>query len=124
MNEISLDLSLRHLAWSNQKFFSLFEDMPEEVFGWRAADGEWPIGRLLTHLAGSGEWYRYCLEGTQWTDLKPITRSAIALEYLPLLSELDEVLMRNSKLPDENLEIQEGENVIHSWESHIRRTNH
>ena len=119
MNEISLDLSLRHLAWSNQKFFSLFEDMPEEVFGWRAADGEWPIGRLLTHLAGSGEWYRYCLEGALWTDLKPITSSAIALEYLPLLAELDEVLMRNSKLPDENLEIQEGENVIHATRSLI-----
>jgi uncharacterized damage-inducible protein DinB len=119
MNETSLNLSLRHLAWSNQKFFAFFGDMTEEVFGWRAADGEWPVGRLLTHLVGSGEWYRYCLEGTQWTDLKPIRSSAIALEYLPVLAQLDDVLVRNSKLPDENLEIQEDEKTIHATRSLI-----
>jgi uncharacterized damage-inducible protein DinB len=119
MNEISLNLSLRHLAWSNQKFFAFFGDMPEEVFGWRAMEGEWPIGRLLTHLVGSGEWYRYCLEGTPWTDLKPITTSTISLDYLPVLAELDETLMRNSEIPDENLEIQEDENIIHATRSLI-----
>ena len=56
---IFLELSLKHLAWSNQKFFSYFGDMPDEVFGLKAADGEWPVGQILTHFAGSGEWYQY-----------------------------------------------------------------
>ena len=116
---ISLELSLRHLAWSNQKFFALFKDMPDEVFGLRAADGEWPVGRLLTHLVGSGEWYRYCLEGTLWTDLKPITSGAIAMEYLPIVADLDEVLMRNQLLPDDNLVIQEDDKTIHATRSLI-----
>lgn len=119
MSHISLDLSLRHLAWSNQEFFKLFGDMPEEIFGWRAADGEWPIGRLLTHLIGSGEWYRYCLEETLWTELKPIRSASIALEYLPVIAELDEVLMRNSKLPDDKLVIQEDGNTVHATRSLI-----
>jgi hypothetical protein len=58
---ISLELSLKHLAWSNQKFFTMFLDLPDEVFGLKASEGEWPVGKILTHFAGSGEWYSYCL---------------------------------------------------------------
>ena len=47
---ISLETSLKHLAWSNQKFFSYFGDMPDEVFGLRAAAGEWSVGKFLLTL--------------------------------------------------------------------------
>jgi uncharacterized damage-inducible protein DinB len=116
---ISLELSLRHLAWSNQKLFALFKDLPDEVFGLRAAEGEWPVGQILTHFAGSGEWYSYCLSGAQWTDLKPITSGSIALEYLPIMAKLDAHLLENLSLPDDKLEI-EGENgIIHATRSLI-----
>ena len=116
---ISLETSLRHLAWSNQKFFTLFTSMPDEVFGLRASEGEWPIGKLLTHLAGSGEWYRYCLTGEKWTDLKRITTSAIALEYLPIIANLDAVLLRELVKPDEKLEVQGKDGTIHASRSLI-----
>jgi uncharacterized damage-inducible protein DinB len=116
---ISLELSLKHLAWSNQKIFSYFSDMSDEVFGLKAADGEWPIGQILTHFAGSGEWYRYCLNGTMWTDLKPITSGAVASEYLPIMASLDASLLECVSLPDDKLEI-EGENgIIHATRSLI-----
>ena len=116
---ISLETSLRHLAWSNQKFFTLFNDQPDEVFGLKAADGEWPIGQLLTHLAGSGEWYRYCLNGVMWTDLKPVINGSVAKEYLGIMAELDTVLLEYCKQPDKALEI-EGENgIIHATTSLI-----
>ena len=116
---ISLETSLRHLAWSNQKFFTLFTSMPDEVFGLRASEGEWPIGKLLTHLAGSGEWYRYRLTGEKWTDLKRITTSAIALEYLPIIANLDAVLLRELVKPDEKLEVQGQDGTIHASRSLI-----
>ena len=100
---ISLEVSLRHLAWSNQKFLKQFVDQPDEIFGLRAADGEWPVGQLLTHLAGSGQWYRYCLTGVEWTELTPITSGKIAESYLQIIAELDEVLLTNLALPDELL---------------------
>ena len=116
---ISLELSLKHLAWSNQKFFSLFIDFPDEVFALKAAVGEWPVVKILTHFAGSGEWYSYCLSGAQWTDLKPITTGSIALEYLPIMAKLDAHLLENLSLPDDKLEI-EGENgIIHATRSLI-----
>jgi uncharacterized damage-inducible protein DinB len=108
---ISLETALRHLAWSNQKFFKLFLDQPDEVFGLKAADGEWPVGQLLTHLAGSGEWYRYCLNGTTWTDLKPVVNSSVANEYLAIMAGLDAVLLEFCTEPDKELVI-EGENGI------------
>ncbi len=116
---ISLELSLRHLAWSNQKFFGYFGSQPDEVFGLRAAEGEWPVGKILTHFAGSGEWYSYCLSGTQWTDLKPITTGSIALEYLPIMAKLDAHLLENLSLPDDKLEIEGEDGIIHATRSLI-----
>ena len=116
---ISLELSLKHLAWSNQKIFSYFSDMSDEVFGLKAADGEWPIGQILTHFAGSGEWYRYCLNGAMWTDLKPITSGTVASEYLPIMASLDAVLYDNHLLPDEKLEIEGEDSIIHATRSLI-----
>lgn len=116
---ISLETSLRHLAWSNQKFFTLFADQPEEIFGLTAADGEWPVGRLLTHLAGSGEWYRYCLNGVMWTDLKPVINGYVAKEYLGIMAELDAVLLEFCNQLDKDLEIEGEDGIIHATVSLI-----
>jgi uncharacterized damage-inducible protein DinB len=116
---ISLELSLKHLAWSNQKFFALFTDMPDEVFGLTAADGEWPVGQILTHFVGSGEWYSYCLSGAQWSDLKPVTSGAVAQEYLPIIAKLDAHLLENLSLPNETLDVESEEGIIHPTRSLI-----
>jgi uncharacterized damage-inducible protein DinB len=93
--------------------------MPDEVFGLRAADSEWPVGQILTHFAGSGEWYSYCLTGAQWTDLKPITSGSIAREYLPIMAKLDAHLLENLALPDDKLEIEGEDGIIHATRSLI-----
>jgi len=116
---ISLETSLKHLAWSNQKFFEIFAGLPDQVFELNAAEGEWKISQILKHLAGSGEWYRYCLTGATWTELKPVTSSSIAGEYLATMAELDAVLLEHCSGPDRSLEI-EGENgIIHATTSLI-----
>ena len=116
---ISLETSLHHMAWSNQKVFTYFSAAPEEVFGLRTAEDEWPVGELLTHLASSAEWYRYCLTGVLWTDLKPITTGAIAAEYLPIIAALDRVLLDQMALPDEDLVIEADGETIHATRSLI-----
>jgi uncharacterized damage-inducible protein DinB len=116
---ISLETSLRHLAWSNQKFFTLFLDQPDQVFGLTAAEGEWPIGELLTHLAGSGEWYRYCLNGTTWIDLKPVVNGSVVKEYLAIMAELDAVLLEYVDSLDKDLEVEGEDGIIHATVSLI-----
>ena len=103
---ITLENSLRHLAWSNQKFFSLFGEMPEEVFSLRSAENEWSIGELLVHVIDAQRWFKYCLEGgVEWTlpKLKPITNASIALEYLPVLADLDVIFLDHLGLKDEEI---------------------
>ena len=106
---ISLEVSLKHLAWSNQKFLKQFANQPDEIFGLQAAPGEWPIGQLLTHLIGSSHWYRYCLTGIDWIDLTQITDAKMAEEYRELLVELDQTLIDHAHLEDENLTVITGE---------------
>ncbi len=86
--------------------------MPDEVFELKAADGEWSVGKLLTHFVGSGEWYRYCLNKGTWTDLKPVTSGAIAMEYLPMMAELDGALLENLGLEDEILEFEDEKGMV------------
>jgi uncharacterized damage-inducible protein DinB len=116
---ISLETSLHHMAWSNQKVFTYFSAAPEEVFGLRTAEDEWPVGELLTHLASSAEWYRYCLTGVLWTDLKPITNGAVAAEYLGIMAELDQLLVDQANLSDEDLVIEADGETIHATRSLI-----
>ena len=105
---ISLDVALKHLAWSNQKFLAQFAGQSDEVFALRAADGEWPIGQLLTHLVGSSHWYRYCLTGIDWTELEPATNAKTVAEYGLMIAEIDQLLIENASLDDETLTVVTG----------------
>lgn len=116
---ISLEVSLRHLAWSNQKFFAQFQGQPDEVFALKSADGEWPIGQLLTHLVGSAQWYRYCLTAVDWTDLTPVANANEALEYQGIIAELDQLLIENAALDDETLTIVTGDESFMAMRSLI-----
>jgi uncharacterized damage-inducible protein DinB len=40
-----------------------------------------------------------------WTDLKPVVSAEVAAEYLPIMTELDQVLLDNAALADEELTI-------------------
>ena len=116
---ISIETSIKHLAWSNQKFFSYFLTQPQEIFSLRAADGEWTIGTLLSHIANSEAWFRYCLIGEDWTDFKEISDGLMIPEFRQILAGLDSILLGETGKSDGALEIKTGENVIHATRSLI-----
>ena len=94
------------MAWSNQQVFKALGELPEDIYGLRAADGEWPLGRIATHFLGSGEWYRYILTGEKWTDLTSIRTHEILKESAKYLAALDQVLIEQSNLDDEVIEFE------------------
>lgn len=98
---IALKKSLEHMAWSNQRFLEAVEELPIHIYDLKAADGEWPVGQLLTHLAGSAEWYRYILTGARWTELLPVTNFEDLKKLRSYLAELDAVLVDQAGLADE-----------------------
>ena len=116
---ISLEVSLKHMAWSNQKFFSQIALMPDSVYEFKAAAGEWSVGQLLMHLVDSGEWYRYCLDGTMFSDRSPITSGTVTREMLTVIAELDQAMLDQVSLDDELLEIKEEKSSFHANRSLI-----
>ena len=116
---MSLETSIKHLSWSNQKFFSYFEGEGDEVFTLRAAEGEWTIGRLLSHIANSEAWFRYCLINLDWVDFSEIASKNSLQKYLAILSDLDSVLIGEVAKPDGALVIRTGEQIIHATRSLI-----
>lgn len=104
---ISLTRSLEHMAWSNQEIIKEISKFPEVVYALRAAEGEWPVGRILYHfLIGSGEWYRYILAGAKWSEVKKINSAEILLEIADYIKELDSFLIEQSNLEDERIKFE------------------
>lgn len=101
---IAIKKSLEHMAWSTQRFLEAIEGLPSSIYSLKAAEGEWPIGQLLTHLAGSAEWYRYILTGTWWTDLSPVSSLEELKKLRAYMTELDAVLIAQGDLLEELVE--------------------
>jgi uncharacterized damage-inducible protein DinB len=104
---IGIRRSLEHMAWSNQELFKRLTDLPESIYGLSAAEGEWSVGRLLAHLADSGEWYRYILIGEMWNDRDAVSSHDEATLLGSYLAELDSVLVNEADLDDELLTFQD-----------------
>ena len=100
---ISITNSLEHMAWSNQKVFEQLAKFPESIYGLKAAEGEWPVGQIATHFLGSGEWYRFLLTDTKWTELERINSHEILLRSAKYLAELDQTLINESLKPDSEI---------------------
>lgn len=97
---ISIERSLQHMAWSNAAIFDELSKLPNEIYGLRAAEGEWPVGKILNHFIGAAEWFCYLLNGRPWTDQPKITSSEILTQMRSYLSELDQIILAESTKPD------------------------
>lgn len=97
---ISITNSLEHMAWSNKKVFEALSKLPENIYGLKAAEGEWPLGQILTHFIGSGEWYRFLLNGTKWTEFEKIQSHETLIRSAKYLAELDGTLIKESLKAD------------------------
>jgi uncharacterized damage-inducible protein DinB len=101
---IDLTRSLRHLAWADARLFEDLAALPPEALQARYAPEAWTVGHLAMHIVGGAEWYAYCLDGEQWTDLA-IPESAADLRALAArLADLDAILLAQAALPDETVE--------------------
>ena len=111
---ISIEKALRHMAWSNQLIFQELSKLPEDIYGIKAAEGEWPIGRIITHFIAAAEWYRYCSTGITQDEIIPITNHQLLNSQAPRLAKLDEVLIAQAARQDEICIYKDGDNEFKS----------
>ena len=109
---ISLETSIKHMIWSDQKFYDQIRLLPDESLKFTAAPGEWSVGRLLVHLVGSAEWFRFCLKKTKWTDLvTPLTMDDVR-NLQSYMGQLGQIFEEEVQMEDELLEIQTDEETF------------
>lgn len=63
---ITIQRSLRHMAWANARVFDSVTELPWSALGSYVVDPEWTAGRILYHLVESSCWYVHCLGIAQW----------------------------------------------------------
>lgn len=97
---IDLSTGLRHMAWADQALFAHLATLPPAAFGASVTPETWSVGRLAVHIVGAAEWYRYCLNGTPWTDLDRDWTAADVVALAPYLAELDATLLAEAEAPD------------------------
>lgn len=104
---IDLSRALRHLGWADDRFFAGLAELPPAALQSRVAAGEWTVGQLAMHIVGGAEWYRHCLTGAPWTDLRIPQDSDGVRALRSHLMTLDAALLLEAAGPDERVEFED-----------------
>ena len=104
---ISLETSLSHMAWADNKLFTEIQRLPNESLLLFGHDSEWTVGRNLMHILQGVQWYRFLLMGSQSSDLK-VPTAAAEVELLRVqLSDMYESLIVAATQPDAMVEFED-----------------
>jgi uncharacterized damage-inducible protein DinB len=76
---ISIQKSLEHLAWSDDRIIEKLEEAQGKIFDLSLTSGERTIREMVQHIVDGAEWYRYLLTGEKGTNPKvPASREELA----------------------------------------------
>ena len=104
---ISLDMSLRHMAWADTKLFSALQELPESALKSSYASPEWSVAHIAMHMLQGAEWYCFILTGSKWTELREPESAADVAEMSAYLQRMYETLIEQSTLPDEMVDFED-----------------
>jgi uncharacterized damage-inducible protein DinB len=108
---ISLDMSLRHMAWADAKLFSVLQELPKPALKSSYASPEWSVAHIAMHILQGAEWYCYILIGSKWTELREPESAADVAEMSAYLQRMYETLIEQSTLPDEMVDFEDEDGV-------------
>ncbi len=116
---ITLETSIAHMLWSDQKFFDQILELPEDCLTLVAAPGEWSVGHLMMHFVESAEWFHFCLTKTPWSEHLPAQTMADVRRFKSHLGDLGTALQLQVNMDDELLSIDTGGKTIPAKRSMI-----
>ncbi len=114
---ISMDRSLRHMSWANQRVFAAFQSLPDEVLDSYIVNPEWNAGKILQHIVASADWYVYCLGLDQWHDIPVPERISEVAELSKTLQRLDTLIHSACESDEQILEFKDEVGVSKVWRS-------
>ena len=104
---ITLETSLKHMAWADDKLFAAIRELPAERLTLAGHDPEWTVGRGLMHILQGVEWYRFLLLQAQWSELRTPTTSDEVEALRVQLASMNASLIDAAADPDTLLEFQD-----------------
>ncbi len=103
----TMSRSMRHLRWSDDRFFGAIAEVPAEALQARYSPDAWTVSALLAHIVSGAEWYRYCLTGQFWTEFGNPETGADVEVLREMLGSLDEGFIAQAELPDDLMVFQD-----------------
>ena len=114
---ISIERSLRHMAWANQQVFNAVMELPWNALGSYVSNPEWIAGRIMYHIVEGGTWFVHCLGIQHWDEL-PIPESMDDMRALSAkLGEYDALMVAAAELDDELLTFADEDGPRQAWRS-------
>ena len=104
---ISLEPSLKHMAWADDTLFAAVRDLPADRLTLAAHDPGWTVGRGLMHILQGMEWYRFLLFRAQWSELRTPASSDDVEALRVQLASMYSSLIDAAKEPDAVIEFED-----------------
>lgn len=116
---ISIERSLRHMAWANQRVYEEVVKLPDAALDSYIVNPEWTANKILRHICGGATWYVFRLEIEDWVDIPKVKTMEEVKGLARLLADLDTKILSAVNQPDREIDTQvEGRNV-RVWKSTI-----
>lgn len=117
---ISLERSLRHMAWANQKVYSAVSKLPDEALGSYIVNPQWTAGEICQHIAGGSTWFVFCLGIEDWIDIPKVSTGDDVKKVAELLHDLDSKLIKAAGEEDRQISHKGDDGVVRDvWFSSI-----
>ena len=109
---ISIDRSLRHMAWANQRIYSAFSTLPDEALDAYILNPDWTARQILQHIVSGADWYVYCLGIAGWNDIPQPRVIGDVSNLAKTLASCDALILSAATADDELLTFEDGEKKI------------
>ena len=116
---ISIDRSLRHMAWANQRLYAACASLPDEALDAYIVNPGWTARDIFQHIVSGADWYVYCLGIAGWNGIPHPKTVADLATLAETLAVCDSRILSAASEDDELLTFEEGEKKISALRSTI-----
>lgn len=107
------------MAWANQRVYESLNTLPDGALDAFISNPEWTARTILKHIVDGATWYVYCLGKDHWKDIEAPQTIADIPKLAERLAGFDADILSQAGLPDEKLEIKEGDRTFTALRSTI-----
>ena len=93
--------ALRHAAWADEKLFHSLSTLPIRALAATYGPPEWTVAHMARHIVDGAEWFRYCLSGVSWSELRLPEDVADLQSLSGHLASVNAALIEQAGLPEE-----------------------